>query len=447
MSENNSTKMWRVPFTSIPFGANVALYGFGKIGKRYLRTLCETKRVKVVVILDAYVDGDEVDGIPICKPIDVSLFPVDYIIISVESGNIASEMKLTLLQEGIDEDKIIWIDGNDDERFVKESTKFSLRFLQSYRGRFFLFMLPEHGNTGDYAIGYAAEKFLRDYFPEHQVLGVTSLEWIASKEFFLNIIRPDDVIFFNGGGYWGDLRGDDLVYRDIVEAFPNQKKIFLPNTLTYKKESFKNGKFSNDMNWLASQLNTTVIFRDKRSYDIVREYDERVYCYPDMAFYLKFPRNGKSNGKILLCFRDDMEKIFMHNDVLKSNLLNAGISYEEFDIYTKKYVSQEDGHELLDSVVKLFQSFDCVLTDRLHGMILSVISDVPCLAFDSYTKKISGVYKWIPNKRVARILSEENVSKISDEIYSIVAARDKEGGYVPDYGRFADMAQVIKKIL
>ena len=195
------------------------------------------------------------------------------------------------------------------------------------------------------------------------------------------------------------------------------------------------------------QPNTTIIFRDVKSYDIVKEFDKRVYYYPDMALYLKFTRIEKSNGKVLLCFRDDMEKIFMENEFLKSNLLDAGIAYEEFDIYKKKYVSQEDGHILLDDVVKMFQSYECVLTDRLHGMILSVISDVPCLAFDNYTKKISGVYSWIANERIARVLSAEDVINIPEEVNSIVAARKEEGEYVPKYEVFAELAQVIEHII
>ena len=251
MVNKDLVKINQVPFASMLFDSNVAIFGYGRLGKKYLRIIRETKRLKVIAIIDSYLDDDNVDGIPLCKPTTVLSLPVDYIILAVESKAVADDMKSTLLDMGVDENKIIWQGINCDNELVKEYTKFLFRFLQAHKERFFLFMLPEHGNTGDYAIGYGAVKFFRDYFPGHQVVGVTTAEWITAKECFLNIVRPDDVIFFNGGGYWGDLRGDEFIYRDIVESFPVQKKIFLPNTLTYKKESFKNNKFSNDMEFAA----------------------------------------------------------------------------------------------------------------------------------------------------------------------------------------------------
>ena len=42
-----------------------------------------------------------------------------------------------------------------------------------------------------------------------------------------------------------------------------------------------------------------------------------------------------------------------------------------------------------------FNQFDCIITDRLHGMIFSTLADVPCIAVDNKNHKVAGVYKML----------------------------------------------------
>lgn len=42
-----------------------------------------------------------------------------------------------------------------------------------------------------------------------------------------------------------------------------------------------------------------------------------------------------------------------------------------------------------------FSKNELVITDRLHGMIFSVITGTPCIAINNLSSKVQGVYRWI----------------------------------------------------
>ena len=55
----------------------------------------------------------------------------------------------------------------------------------------------------------------------------------------------------------------------------------------------------------------------------------------------------------------------------------------------------ERREEVIIEKLNEFRRYKLVITDRLHGMILSVISGTPWLARDNSSKKVSGVYELI----------------------------------------------------
>lgn len=336
-----------------------------------------------------------------------------------------------------------------NEAALREIIKCFERNIESEKRRFFLFMLPEHGNLGDYVIGYAEFAFLRKYFYQYDLYGVTTSEWLSASEFYINLIKPDDIIFINGGGFLGDLRGDAKYYMHIISSFPHNIKIFFPNTLTYKEKPGKENKaFIKDMEWLKKQENLFTFFRESMSYYLFSQYEKRCYLFPDMAFYLNFDRKEiHKKNKVLLCLRDDCERIFRERDKLENGLEHAHIDYDFYDIYVKKYISQQAGRKLLQHTIQMFQSYDCIITDRLHGMILAIVSNVPCIAFDNRTHKISSVYESIKDMQSVMLMTDEEIDHIAQIINTVYENKLKAGSYKPPVMEFEKMADRIHEIL
>lgn len=442
-----------VPFSRIPYGSKIILYGGGKLGEVYFRKIKLTKRAEIVAIIDKQVKKlpEIFEDTLLCEPNEVSKLHFDYILIAVEDIKIENEIRHFLHTLNITDNKIICTSRQDCTNGTSEYEiiKCFERNMANKNRRFFLFMLPEHGNLGDYAIGYAELSFFKQYFGQYDVYGVTTSEWLIASEFFLNIIKPNDVIFINGGGFLGDLWGDSEIYMPMLERFPKNIKIFLPNTLTYcEKPNEKNAAFMKDIEWFKGQENLFTFFREYSSYHMFEQYEKRSYLFPDMAFFLHNKRKKiHKNGNVLLCLRNDCEKIFTGKEKLESCLKNNDISYDFYDINTEKYISQQAGKKLLDYTVQLFQFYDCIITDRLHGMILAVISNVPCVAFDNYTNKISGVFELIKDLEYVKLITEDEINNISQIIDILYERKLKSGDYQPPIIEFEKMANKIKDII
>ena len=60
----------------------------------------------------------------------------------------------------------------------------------------------------------------------------------------------------------------------------------------------------------------------------------------------------------------------------------------------------KQGKKKFKKIIKQFSKSKLVVTDRLHGMILSVITGTNCIAFDNSSGKVSGVYDTIKDDDV-----------------------------------------------
>ncbi len=450
--QSKNKDIYTVPYNLMPYGSKVIIYGAGKVGDFYARNIIDTKRCNLVAIIDSNTNKKMYGvDISICPPSMIKAIEYDYILIAVESYSIAQEIIRDLVNIGVCESKIIW-NGNlkipEHQKKTQEYEKFLERNYYTNQNKCFLFMLPEHGNAGDYAIGYAEMDFLRQYFPQYKLVTVTTTEWVSSCDYIIKHIGKDDLIFLNGGGYIGDLWADTPNYKSIIEAFPENIKMFFPNTLTYKKTPNElYTPFKEEMNWFANQKSLYTFFRDMNSYKIFNSYDDRSYYFPDMVLYNHYKKqNVSTNLKILFCFRNDIEKVFDKHDELRQRLEQKGFAVEEMDIHACRYISQQAGYAFVESLSKKMQEFDCVITDRLHGMLLATVSDVPCVAFDNLTHKISGVYEWIKHIEYVRFLELYNTEDVLSNILDVIRMKD-EAKYNPLMVEFENMAKTIHKCI
>ena len=108
------------------------------------------------------------------------------------------------------------------------------------------------------------------------------------------------------------------------------------------------------------------------------------------------PRNG-----VLLMFRRDKEK------TLSPETASAVMQYvkKHFDSYKisdmnigtepVNNVSRKIRAKFLSDKFNELQSSELVITDRLHGMIFSAITETPCVVFESLTHKITESFDWL----------------------------------------------------
>ncbi len=445
-----SNENYIFPYLFLPQNAAVVIYGAGKVGTAFYRQAIHSRLVRIAAFVDADATSMAHREEPIQLPCVLKETVYDIVLIAVENADLAGRIREDLHGMGIPNEKVKWY----GQFYRWNEAYYSLfsplqRFLSQLSDgvrKFWLLLLPEHGNMGDYAIGYAAQKFLQENFPDIPRIDVTDLEWKNLSAQIKPLIQRNDIIFFNGGGDFGDLWETGRIQRSVVEMFPENKIVFLPNTLTYREEiSEKNDALMRDMDYYSKKENVYILFREHNSYDFCRKYLERIACFPDLVLSEKYPRrlSGK-NHTALLCFRGDKESIFRGVDKVKTILHENHWTFEEIDIHQMRHISQDDGREVLTQIIEKLQSVEVVITDRLHGMILSAVSQVPCIAFDNRTKKISGVYAWIENNPNVLLGQEDFIENLMDWIGKVTfapchfTAMEKE---------FSEMADYVKRII
>ena len=75
-------------------------------------------------------------------------------------------------------------------------------------------------------------------------------------------------------------------------------------------------------------------------------------------------------------------------------------------------------------------------------MILAVISDTPCVAFDNSTGKVSGVFPWIQDYAV--LADNKDEFDAFDLMKRAVLKKEKAGEYEVQEIQFEEMAECIR---
>ncbi|WP_413533359.1 polysaccharide pyruvyl transferase family protein [Empedobacter brevis] len=290
---------------------------------------------------------------------------------------------------------------------------------------FVLVDIPNHRNIGDSLIWSGELEFFK------------SLDFKCLKQFNRNTFRNNAVtsekinILIHGGGNFGDIYESSQSFkRKIIEDFPNNKIIILPQTVHYNSKS----NLIKDMELMKSHSNLHICVRDKFSYEILENYlgKLKLRLTPDMAFYLNFDKliqKVKSENVLLLSRTDAEAQNKNYNAIIevenysvsdwptyktknkKLNILNNYIEaldgkvsyiFKDFpiinsfihDSYGFKNRNGMNNH--IQKGIEFLSPYSTIYTTRLHGLILSILLDKKvCILDNSYGKNKSFYDCWL----------------------------------------------------
>lgn len=277
--------------------------------------------------------------------------------------------------------------------------------------------VPSYLNIGDWLIAMGAFNLLKE-------LPYKCLYYASSVNYQKQYIPKNAIILLNGGGNFGDLYYGATEFRnEIVQDFPNNKIVILPQTITYTNPSL----IIKEANIYSLHKNLHICARDNESYNILQKYFHlnSLYLLPDTAvgLYSLLPKYEKSkNSTILEIRREDKEILnaqFSKNfneDVVVADwnkiLKDIHIDVVLFPWRILKRLSRAlrgtwskiQDHYLLHvmypyvfrRVSRYFLHFKEVHTTRLHGFILCMMMHIPIEWIDTKYGKLSGyINTWI----------------------------------------------------
>ncbi len=314
------------------------------------------------------------------------------------------------------------------KKIIKEILKKFLKIIMSpsvflklfwfNKGKiFFLVNTPVHCNIGDQAITLAELQYLKRNFPQNRVVEINELEWEFYKKYIKRNISSDSIIFIHGGGYLGTLwRKQSNRMFEIMNAFPDNNKVILPQTAYYDNEE----ALLEDKEIFAKMKKLWICARDQKTYSILTDeldvLQKNVFLVPDIVTTYRWKNHNYLREKTgLLVFRNDDEKVVDYNlfNLIKKILESKKYTLKQIDM-VQKYFIFPLRKQFVNKKLEEFERSSFVVTDRLHGMYFSAITNTPCIILDNLSGKVKGGSKWLEKKASVVVLQDENHLKTMD---------------------------------
>lgn len=281
--------------------------------------------------------------------------------------------------------------------------------------RCYLIGTANYPNLGDLAISEAQIKFLDCYFEGSVVEIQTSHFWEYAR-IIKKMIRPEDIICFQGGGNMGDLYSRFEFERcAVMSLFPRNKSIVMPQTISYSSSGDALRAYTQKV--YGRQKDLFLFARESLSATTMQNTYKKaeVTLVPDIVFFLDagdFVDQSSERDGITKFLRNDDERSLSNRD------------WKVIDAAVSKYTSHskssdtvfESGQEIsanvrkkyLHDILNSFMSSSAVVTDRLHGMLFAYITHTPCVVLANSNHKIAGVYQWIQDCGFIKFVKEPN---------------------------------------
>lgn len=315
--------------------------------------------------------------------------------------------------------------------------------------RILLINTPKHGNLGDQALAQAEFLFFQDMLPEYTIVELNGVIIVHLLGLIRLLIRREDIIAIHAGGYLGDLWAlEEKQIMNLIRGLYNHRIIIMPQTCYYK-DYLSSQIFKDNKEFYSKFSNISFVMREGNSYNFFIDSEfykkENIHLLPDMVTYLSPKTQFTPKDTMLLCFRDDHEKVIGDEIVEQLREISSELGLEikltsmvmNYDIYPY------DREEELQKKFNEFASSKIVVTDRLHGMLFAAVNNTPCIAFDNVSKKVSGVYEWVKDTSAVRLI---NPTDLNLQLFKDLLSED-----VPEYDnknlqdKFLELASLIRK--
>lgn len=277
--------------------------------------------------------------------------------------------------------------------------------LQSRDGRCAVLIgTPEHDNLGDHAIALATSKLLSSIYGNN-IIEISEKEFLKFYRQIKRKLKNVDVVVLQGGGNWGNTyRYIDRLHSIALKCFKNQPIVVMPQTV-YFSDDAEGRKCIQKYKQLFEKCENIVFFcREKASMELFKHYFPNIQCYfsPDVVLSLGsvITDYQGDRDRVLICLRNDKEGSLSRDDKLMilQELERRNISVLATDTCSGIGISKNQREHELSNKWRQFKDSSFIITDRLHGMIFSIITGTPCIVLGNYNHKVKSSYDFLSQK-------------------------------------------------
>ncbi len=293
-------------------------------------------------------------------------------------------------------------------------------------GKIILIGSPLHGNLGDHAITLAEKAFFNDYFPKKMFCDISGDDFRNEQNWIKKLVSSADTIVITGGGFMGSLwKREEILIRNIICAFSDNKIIIMPQTLYYEENDDGNRELEESKRIYRSHKNLIMYFRDSLSYEFAKKnfgFVKKISLVPDIVTYLAPQINQGERNSIGICLRKDKERIVSRDvsSIVKEWAKMYKMQVHSITTIEDHLVFEDDREKEVNKKLIEFSSYKIIVTDRLHGMLFAAITATPCIALNNKSGKVKGVYEWLKELNYIRFCEEcSSIPQLLSELINL----------------------------
>nr|WP_306239631.1 polysaccharide pyruvyl transferase family protein [Ornithinimicrobium cryptoxanthini] len=294
--------------------------------------------------------------------------------------------------------------------------------------RVFVALAADYGNLGDLAITYAQEHFLQEIFPEAIVELLPISQTLPAIAELRQAIRPQDVITLVGGGNTGDMYDDIQYLRELViRSFPRTRIVSFPQTIDFSETFYGRWARRQARRAYNRHGDLTIFARDTRSLRTAKQLFAgcTVRLAPDVVLTLDRTLPTADRQGVVVALRSDLERGL--NDAEHATIEAVARQIDQIrkrDTHLGDVrVTARQAEVALNHFWGDLRSARLVITDRLHGMIFSVITGTPCVVFDSGTGKVEQFYDdWLKDQPQVALLQTGDEEGVEAACRAVIAS-------------------------
>ncbi len=301
--------------------------------------------------------------------------------------------------------------------------------------RAFIFLSADYGNIGDIAISKAQYHFLNENLKGYEIVPIA----ISQTRFVIDSIKkqiqPNDIVTIVGGGNMGSMYPDIEELRQLViRSFKNNRIVCFPQTLDWDTSLRSKKSLRHIVKVYSSHPDIYIFARESTTFsklkDIFRKHKNvNIGLVPDIVMSATAKTLGAVDNSerpvILRCLRDDKEAALSKEqyDFIDAVLARTDYKIEKTDTHAGG--AQLDNTyctKLVADKINQFQSARLIITDRLHGMILALLSGTPCLVIPNANHKIKQTQlDWLSKHPRLTFVSLEQLGQLPDLINELLS--------------------------
>ncbi|MDQ0837064.1 polysaccharide pyruvyl transferase family protein [Sphingomonas faeni] len=278
--------------------------------------------------------------------------------------------------------------------------------------RYALVDFPDHANVGDSAIWLGELALLR------QITGRDPCYVSTWHDFEIDAFRdacPDGILFLHGGGNLGDIWPHHQRFREhILATIRDRTVVQLPQSVHFRVLA----QVDRFATLVADHPDFVLYVRDTRSLDFARKHLScPSHLAPDSAYALGERSAGPPQCDLLMLMRTDDER---QGYAMPSTTQAIVADWLEDDpdlpVGVDAIAREAQAVARVDRGLRLLAQGRVVVTDRLHGHILSDLLGIPHVVLDNeYGKIAKYLDAWsFPKEIVTKAATMEEALSLAD---------------------------------